>query len=290
VDCYSGTLAASDPQGITIGTHDGLLNDTWFATIRPAALGELGNEDGTVAAASLEPWKFNLSVCPGDTSWRPWIALVCPGCNELSGMVDFAYAEASADGQCACMDFWTSPGQNFKIGVGSKVEKGGEPFTVKMQWLEAGQPSCGDPDAPLADCRDGRCCTGVAEDEQHPEPCRYIKGFECCYSFFPGEECPCRGACCNTATDGCTTTEDIISTCQSPGTFLGWNTVCELDCIRGACCSSDGICSMTTEAGCQGSGQVFRGLGVSCDDIHCNDDCNTAIEINADSCVGCIVV
>lgn len=77
------------------------------------------------------------------------------------------------------------------------------------------------------------------------------------------------GACCDTDTGECTVT--ILEECD--GEFQGYGTVCDPNpCPQpppeGACCI-DGVCSITTESECEGSGGTYQGDDTTCEGVDC---------------------
>lgn len=87
----------------------------------------------------------------------------------------------------------------------------------------------------------------------------------------------CCGACCDSE-GNCTVT--LESECLGPVLeFQGKGTTCDPNPCKGACCGSDGSCTEVTEEECDDSGGTFQGAGTSCDPNPC--EC----VINDDCCV-----
>ncbi len=89
------------------------------------------------------------------------------------------------------------------------------------------------------------------------------------------------GACCND-TNGTCTAGVLPWVCTGQGNnYQGNDSTCPGTCGLGACCATNGTCSVTTGAACTG-GSTFQGFGTDCEPNCClqpfsgGDNCNNA--------------
>ena len=92
------------------------------------------------------------------------------------------------------------------------------------------------------------------------------------------------GACCNNGTGTCTAGV-LPWVCTAQGNnYQGNDSTCPGTCGTGACCATNGTCSITTGAACTGGSQ-FQGFGTDCQPNCCTQPTMTG----ADNCAGVTV-
>ena len=161
------------------------------------------------------------------------------------------------DGNCEVMPFVDcAVGVDAGAGIGTPVD---------------GVSSCaGDP------CNRGACCSGGG--------CLVTSEAEC-EDNYQGDATSCesnlclQGACCLDDAEGLgPCIDETRDSCENDlgGTWKGVDTACEPtkpcggDADQGACCTTNGSCTVTDEATCILSDRSYAGDGVDCENALCN--------------------
>jgi hypothetical protein len=83
-----------------------------------------------------------------------------------------------------------------------------------------------------------------------------------------GNACPSAVGSCCTATASCTYVASSTN-CAAPGVFTSGGVCSPNTCPSGACCSTLGLCTISSESGCAAAGSTYHGDSTTCTSAPC---------------------